>query len=108
MNNNLEEKQIEYYNAIIKDEVLEPYFIKINNDSFEIYKNIQRTKLNSDEKFEAEEFISCYSNFINAIKRIIFLKSWKKGDIYTLKNYIERYKEIEKEIILKIPEIKIN
>lgn len=107
-NNNLEEKESLIFNALIKEECIEPYFIEITDNAFDVYKKVERTKEGTKEKFEDKEHVGCYINFRGCLKRIAFLKSYNKGSVVTIGKYIQQYDEILKRIELTIPEIKIN
>jgi hypothetical protein len=105
--NNLMDKQVTFYTAWIKEEILEPYYIEISDSAFDVFKTLQRTKEGTTEKFEDKEHVGCFTDFRNAIKRIAALKCYQKGITYTLNQYIKSYNEILKRIELTIPEIKL-
>lgn len=103
-NSFIEKKAI--FNALIKDEVIEPYYIFLSNSSYELYKKVIRAKIDSGEQFEGKEFVGCYNDFSMLLRRLIFLKVNDKKTIYSLKEYLLEYEKISKEILLKIPNIK--
>ena len=80
---------------IIEDELLAPWIIKVNQDEYAFYKKGK------------EHEVSHYSNFENVIKEIAKLKTVEKltGSQVKLLEYIEKYREIAKEITNKLNEV---
>jgi hypothetical protein len=90
------------YNLLIKDLTIEPYFIRVKETNYEIYKNIPK-----ENKTDFEQFKGCYTNFQGVILEIARLKCFKPGAVVTLKEYLVEYGEQVKLITNNIPEIKI-
>lgn len=81
----------------IKDSILEPYYIKVKPNIFEIYKQIPG---------KIDEFNGNYNSFKDVLQRIARLLMHKGQEILTLKGYITAYEAIVNNLLKNIPEIK--
>lgn len=90
------------YNLLIKDPIIEPYFIRVKEESYELYKRTKR-----EGKLDIDQFLGCYTNFRNIILGISRLQSIKPGTIKTLEEYLKEYEKQTNLLINKIPEIKL-
>jgi hypothetical protein len=82
----------------IKDSLLEPYYIKVKLNTYELYKT---------NPGKLDEFCGCISNFQEILKKIARLLIHKEEqETISLKEYINRYEKIIEKLIKYIPEIK--
>ena len=86
---------------IIKDPVLEPYFISRDEYSFAVKEmvktDLNHFKSNGTEK-EYEKVHGFYASISNALEKIIQLKASDAGDFDSLKEYINSLKTIQNEV----------
>lgn len=104
--NNLEDKQVTFYAAWIKEECLEPYYIEISDNAFDVIKKVMRKEEKSGEYKEGKEQIGCFSDVRGALKRIAALK-YDKGVTYTINGFIKQYDDCLKRFELNVPQIKM-
>lgn len=79
--------------TFIKDELLEPYFIEIDERSFNVMDG---------NKMDAQQFCAAFSSFENCIKKIIHYKISDRKTELSLKGFIQEYKKINEELIKNI------
>jgi hypothetical protein len=81
----------------IKDSVLEPYYIKVKLNIFEIYRQTPG---------KIDEFNGNYNSFKDVLQKISRLLMHKGQETLTLKEYIINYEKILNNLLKNIPEIK--
>jgi len=84
----------------IKDPIIEPYYIKVEELQYIIYKD--------NGKDYQDLSIGHYTNFINVLNQIAYLKNYEnlKSQTIDLKTYMNEYKEMQNKFINLIPIIK--
>ena len=81
----------------IEDKLIEPYFIKSDGESFDLYekKVIQSGK---NEGQVTETVRGYYISLEGVLKRIVQLKVANSNDVLTLKDYLTQYNQLSGEI----------
>ena len=98
---------------IIKDKVLEPYFLRINRDYYELVELIQvesdKTLPNGkvSQKGERENVVGYYNKLVPALNRAVYLLILRGKETVTLKEYIGQVERIQTSIIDAMIKLKI-
>lgn len=90
--------------SIIKDTLLEPYFIDCDEFSYVVKLDTGKTSL--DKKLNIEKPIyenkGYYSNKLGAIQRIVSLKMNSSEEIRTINEYFTEQNKLTRELISKL------
>ena len=81
------------YIKTIEDEVIEPYFITMDDYCYTVLQDLSKTK---DRSYTKK--LGHFKIFNNALERIALHKT-NKEDYKSIKEYIETYKEIKNTFI---------
>ena len=95
----MEEQNI-CYDCLIQDKILEPFYIKIKEESFELYKRNEREE-------QPDKFQGCYSDYEQLLKKIAHLKVIKPKHTLEFKEFLNRYQQEMRDLLLLIPKIKL-
>jgi len=91
------------YMTIIKDELLEPFFIGRDSYCYTVYEMVapQRKHWAKEELGESyEKSHGHFSNFENAVKSILELKVNKDEKVFSsIKEYLNEWKVVKNEIV---------
>lgn len=84
----------------IVDPIIEPYFILIDENGFELIKSKEVTKSKSTERIGGIREVKCgyFSSLDAVLYRLVRIKAIESGDIFTIQGYIEKQKEILTQI----------
>jgi len=88
-------------NTVIRDEVMEPYYITVDPYNYNLAIAIKPQKENSPENSKVKEYekiMGHYSSLGLLIKKLAKLKANDKGSYNSIKEYLDEYKKQEKII----------
>ena len=74
---------------LIEDELIEPYFIQMSEDSYDVGKKIKDRTI----------ILGYYSNVSNALKSIVTRKSKEVDGTINLSGYIEKLEKLSNAIL---------
>lgn len=80
----------------IRDEKLQPYFIKSDGTSYEVAMSTSWTNTSGKP---VDKTISYHSNVESCLKKIVKLKVEQKEKVFDLKQYLTELKQVSEEII---------
>ena len=97
--------------CIIKDPIMEPFYIKKDSKNFEVIQFLTSTrgfKGQQTAEKEVEKTIGYYTSFKNALECVARHKFYeKKEDYSSIKSYINSWQEVKSGIETLLNEIKI-
>ena len=74
---------------LIEDELLEPYFIQMSEDSYDVGKRVKERTI----------ILAYYTNASNALKNIVTRKSKEVDGTIDLSGYIEKLEKLSNAIL---------
>ena len=88
--------------TIIKDQIIEPYFIARDQYCYTVYETVVPTKMHWKKTELGESYekaLGHYSSFESALKTVIDFKVNQEGKIFgSLQEYLKEWKEVKTKI----------